>query len=197
MRKEYHVSKEQKAANHIVNLYEKMIHTGQEGRLVRLEVVEELLKLQKEDGSWKVISSLRGDSDYVVGYAFEPTYYATAALINYMNKENAADEKVKDALKRGLEFSGMRHLAGHGYDAVSQQLEALNIYKDAGLYSWLRANRAEYPEFDKMIEDIIFKYRRALFTGRTFSGWNQDFKEEFKKEVDDYEKAYDPYVWAH
>ena len=195
MKRENPIREAQKAAGHIKNLYEKMLYAEYKDRVSRRELAEELMGLQKEDGSWKVIGSLRCDMDAVVDFAFEPTYYATAALIHYMRKESVFDEKVKEALKRGLEFSMRRHLAGHGYEAVSQQLKALNIYKEAGLYSWLRENRTEYPEFDRMISNIIFKYRRGLYTGRTFADWDHDFKEEFQKEVDDYDNNYDPYVW--
>ena len=92
-----------------------------------------------------------------------------------------------------------RKLAGHGYDAVKQQLAALKIFKDAGLYEWMfrfdDSSDNIFHDFCGMIRDIIEGYRGRILSGNTRGDWNADYKEEFEKEVADFEERMVPYVW--
>ncbi len=195
MNRKYHVSREEQQVNEIKNLYEKMVCSENTERTLREKLAADLLKMQKEDGSWRVVESLQIESDCVIYYAFFPTYYATAALICHMNRDRKVSNQVFEALENGLEFAARIHLRGHGYDGTGQQLEALGIYKKAGLYPWLREKAALYPAFAGMIKDIIDKYRLNYYSGNTYSDWNVNFADAFKKEVDEYESMVNPSVW--
>ena len=180
------INREQGAVNRIMDLYEQVLRTGRNDIDYRAKLLQELLKLQKEDGSFSVISNYRVDMDIRVAYVYEPTYYATAAMMFIQTCDPShMREQERTALLRGLSFAEGRHLAGHGYEATKQQLQALRIYKDAGLYEWLRQFGDTAPSFASMINGIISHYREALENGRTISDWNVDFRQEFEKEVSD------------
>lgn len=178
----------------IQDLYRQMISTTAGDKEYRGKLCMEILSIQKEDGSFSLIDNYRCDSDIRVSYVYYPTYFCTAALI-YMANEDGMDENLQKSLKKGLIFSAGRKLTGHGYEAVDGQLEALKIYKDAGLYTWLRKNSRECTEFEKMIRTIIETYRVRLSSGKTVDGWNKDYALAFRQEVTDYEKEMTPKVW--
>ncbi len=197
-----HERAEVAAVNRIRCLYEEMIHLTPSDENYAEKLAKELTALQQDDGTWRVIPAMTFPMDIHVDYILMPTYYATAALMAYMNIKACRIEKAEDfskhysnTLRAGLQTAMERQLKGSGFEATSQQLEALNIYKDAGLYGWLAANQEDYPEFAAMIKGIIREYRRALETGHTYSDWNVDFSSAFKQEIEDYESGMTAYVW--
>ena len=190
------INKEQASVNRIKDLYEQTIRTGLHDTDYRAKLMHELLMLQKEDGSFSVIDNYRVDMDIRIFYVYEPTYYATAAMMYIQTRDNSRmSDREKAALLKGLSFVEGRHLSGHGYDATRQQLQALQIYKNAGLYDWLLQFGDTASAFISMINGIIERYREAVKTGRTISDWNVDFRQDFEKEVTDYEEAMVPEVW--
>lgn len=190
------INREQAAVNRIKGLYEQTIHTSLHDTDYRAKLMHELLMLQKKDGSFSVIDNNQVDMDIRIFYVYEPTYYATAAMMYIQTRDNAhMDDREKAALLKGLSFAEGRHLSGHGFDATRQQLQVLQIYKNAGLYDWLLEFGDTAPAFTAMINGIIEGYREAVKTGRTFSDWNVDFRKDFEKEVADYEEAMVPEVW--
>lgn len=195
MNRNYRVSEEEMKVNRIKGMYNMMISEGVE-QAVRSKLVRELLNLQKKDGSWSVIDDYRCDSDIRVVYVYEPTYYATAALI-YADLIDDYDMKSieKIALLKGLEFAKGRCLCGHGYRATESKINSLEIYKQAGLYQWMKKNENLAKEFCQMIQNIIEGFRKALITGQVYSDWQRNFRTEFEKEVMDYEEAMITYVW--
>ena len=202
MKHMYHkANQEQNAFAEIEKLYREIIALGANEQMYRSKLVDQLLRYQKEDGSWRVIDTLRGDSDYVIHYAFAPTYYATAALMYDMNcgkDENWAYEK---NFSKGLDFitgtkgRDRRCFPGHGFDAERDVLEALNIYKDAGLYQWMQRYGDRYDKFVAMIQSIIAGYREALRTGETYGGFGENFEERFWQEVQAFDTAMMEEVW--
>lgn len=190
------INKERAAVNRIKDLYEQTIRTGLHDTDYRTKLMHQLLMLQKEDGSFSVIDNYRIDMDIRIFYVYEPTYYATAAMMCIQTRDNShMSDRERAALLKGLSFAEGRYLSGHGYDATRQQLQALQIYKNAGLYDWLLQFGDTAPSFTSMIKGIIERYREAMKTGRTFSDWNVDFRQDFEKEVADYEEAMVPEVW--
>ena len=134
----------------ITRLYKDILRTGEEHRSELEEKIRKLLELQRDDGSWSALDDLRADTDYRIDFAYTPTYMATAALMHAMNL-GITERSVEESLRRGLTFARGRNLCGHGFEAVQGQLEALKIYKDAGLYEWMQKHADEYPEFTAMI----------------------------------------------
>ena len=190
------ISREQAAVEGIKNLYGQILGTGMYDTDYRAKLMHELMILQKEDGSFSVIDDYQVDADIRICYVYEPTYYATAAMMFIQTLDNShLTDKEKTALVKGLAFAEGRNLAGHGYEATRQQLQALQIYKKAGLYDWILQFGDTAPSFTAMVKMIIGHYREALQTGRTFSDWDVDFRNDFEKEAADYDEAMIPDVW--
>ncbi len=178
----------------IKELYEQMIQTLREDSIFRNEIFSELITYQKEDGSFSVIDDYRCDGDIRVAYVYYPTYYATAAIM-YMANMDGMTDKMRNALEKGLKFAMGRRLAGHGVSATEEQIEALNIYKTAGLYEWLSNHKKQFEAFDQLIGTIIEKYRECIRTGNVMHDWMVDFTESFQKEIDEYDDAMQEYIW--
>ena len=186
---------EETALNNIKKLYHEMLQSVSSNQEYRDKISAELLELQQEDGTWRVIENIHFPTDIRVEYVLIPTYYATAALMAYMNKGGELNEKEKDCLKIGLHAAVERKLNGSGYESTSYKLKALAVYKAAGLYEWMNRFGDQSPEFSDMVRDIIGGFQIGLMTGRTYSDWNVNFEKDFRKEVSDYEEALIPWVW--
>ncbi len=194
MEKKYVISKEEQAVNRIKELYQQMIHTDAADKEYRAKLAIEVINLQKTDGSFSVINDYNCDSDIRVAYVYFPTYYATAALMFKANLDGMCRE-LEAPMENGLLFATGRNLMGHGFTGVAQQLQTLNIYKDAGLYQWLTGNPKVCEKFNLMIKGIIEGYQNMLSQKNTISDWNVDFAEQFQQEVDAYGDATIRYVW--
>ena len=172
---QHEINRETTQLNRIKAIYKSLISCEITNE-ARRELVCELLSMQNEDGSWGVTDAKKCDSDIRVCYIYFPTYYATAALMNTDLAENYSEHsQEKKALAKGLSFAMGRRLRGHGYDATHQMLDALRIYKNAGLYRWINLENNSSNAFCKLIRSIIAKMRDDVKTGNTVSGWNVDF----------------------
>ena len=161
----------------------------------RAELVDEFMKFRKPDGSFSTIDDYHIDSDCVVYFALIPTYSITAALV-YADLRGIGTKESREALLGGLKFAAeLRGLIGHGFDATNDLLEAIGIYKRAGIYKWLRKNEGRAPEFQAVISKRVLEMKHALAEGRVFSGWNEDYTKEFTREVEDFEREMYDYVW--
>ena len=200
MDRKMRTSREQETINRIRTLYEQIIALGTDECGCTHKLTKELMGFQKADGSFCVTAERPLDSDTRVGYYYEPTYYGAAALIHVMVIDcSKPDSAVEEALTRSLSVSMQRRLAGHGYDATRQRLDALKIFKDAGLYEWMSrlddSSNNISRDFCEMIQGIVSGFREAVLNGKTWSDWNVDFRESFEKEIEDYEESLVPYVW--
>lgn len=193
--KQYEMRTEVVEFNRIREIYETMLSDG-ENEKIRHALVKELLSKQQADGSWSVIETKACDSDVRVHYIYFPTYYATAALIcaDLFDKFSESSAE-KAALLKGLEVARGRELMGHGFDATRQMLDALAIYRNAGLYRWMyKDGNAQYA-FCDMIHERIAIMKNDVNNGKTISDWNVDFCEDYEREIADYDNADSPYIW--
>ena len=186
----------ERAYGRIKDIYKEVLSLNKGGEAYCGKLMTELLGMQKEDGSFAVINDCKVEADVRVGCIYFPTYYATAAIMHYDLLMNGQErQEIKTALLNGLNFATGRSLAGSGFSAVREQLEALKIYKDAGLYEWLSGNQKMAGKFGKMIHAIIEGYRESIRNGRTVCDWETEYKEEFAREIEEYEESMIPYVW--
>ncbi len=175
-------------------MYEEMLSATTTDKR-RVQMVEEFMRYHKPDGSFSTIDDYNIDSDCVVYYALIPTYSITAALV-YADLKGIRTDKSEDALLRGLKFAAeLRGLIGHGFDATHDLLEAIDIYKRAGIYRWLRKNDRKAPEFQRILSKRVLEMKHALAEGRVYAGWNENFSDEFTREVEDFERELYDYVW--
>ena len=184
---------EMRAMKRIEDLYGEMLRTNDPDYGIKIAL--QMVSLQSEDGSWGVIEGRCGDADVIVHLVYFPTYYATAAIMRCALLAEHLPESVERALHRGLEFARGRKLNGNGYDATADRLKALAVYKEAGLYDWMLMNENREKGFCDMIRAIVEGFRTALTTGSTRSDWNRDFREEFEREVAEYDEHMCRYVW--
>ena len=179
MKTNYNERREVRERDYLKEMYQTMISGKVETQELE-KMASYLVKGQKADGSWSVIDDYKVDSDIRVAYAYMPTYFATAALIAADLKVNFKKGSIeKNALVSGLIFATGRNLVGHGYDATASLLEAIAIYKNAGVYKWMRENREFAEEFCNMFEEHIQTFRHLVESGRTVSDWNRDFRNSF------------------
>lgn len=188
----YKKSAETLGVERIAGLYQKVLSCSDQHALKG--AVEEILKLQNEDGSWRVVADEVLPYDIVVEYVLFPTYYATAALMSVMLSGNAGDQCVAQ-LKKGLEVVTKYQFRGHGFIATKQLVDAFTIYREAGVYSWIVNYGDVCPEFGELVELVISFMRNALASNRVIFDWDTDFTDEFTREVEAYEKGMCEYVW--
>lgn len=200
MKKEMRVNREQERVKRIRDLYSQMLPCGNGDKDYTGKILKQLLAFQKEDGSFCVAVKIPAERDCRIYYYYEPTYYGAAALMHLMLDDCCTEDKiVREALSKALRVAMQRRLAGHGYDAVRQQLAALKIFKDAGLYEWMcrfdDSSDNIFHGFCEMVRDIIAGYRERILSGNTRGDWDVDFRKDFEEEVADYEEGMVPYVW--
>ncbi len=193
--KQYETRTEKIEFDSIKELYEMMLSANCSNENSRI-LIEKLLTKQKADGSWSVIERTMCDSDMRVDYIYFPTYYATAALMFADLKVNFPEGSAeREALLKGLNFARGRELMGHGFDAMRQMLDALIIYKNAGLYCWISEKRNVENAFCHLIHRKIAQMRVDIKNGNTVFDWSVDFKKDYEREIRDYDNVESPYVW--
>ncbi len=189
------IKAKQMKVERVKDLYKDMLATAPDAKKEREKIAAVLQSLQREDGSWRVIENLNIDSDARIEFAYLPTYYATAALMYLQNADGDQNEPIRECLERGLGFAILRKFAGHGFECIQGRLDALSIYKEAGMYPWMRKYGENYPEFSSIIRNINNGYRLDLINGNTRGDWDREFKEEFQREVDEYDSKAGQPVW--
>lgn len=200
MKREVRVNREQERVNRIRDLYSQILACGNDDKDHAGKILKQLLAFQKEDGSFCAADKIPAERDSRIYYYYLPTYYGAAALMHLMLGDCYTEDKtVREDLSKALQIAMQRKLAGHGFDAVRQQLAALKIFKDAGLYEWMcrfdDSSDSHFHGFCEMVREIIAGYRERILSGNTRGDWDVDFREEFEKEVADYEEGMVSYVW--
>ena len=182
----------------IKKLYNQILACEEDrtGRIEMQSFLTELLKYQKEDGSFSTIESYRCDGDIRVAYAYMPTFYATASMMYVdLHSESGLTRHEMEALIKGLKFAIGRQLVGHGFDGTDSLIKTLRIYAKAGMYKWINVRLEEGEEFKSVVDRHYKEFVKCVAEERTISDWNRDFSEEFKREIEDYEKHNEGYIW--
>ena len=194
----FNVEALQVKVNEIKIIYDRIVEckkTTGNTTLVEKSVMD-LLRYQKEDGSFRVIDSYQCDGDFRVEFAYMPTYYATAALMcadSYI--QGGLNKREMDCLKKGLHFAIGRQLFGHGFEATKTLIQTLRIYAKAGMYEWINFHAKEAAEFKAVIDRHYTNFVKCIAEEKTCSDWNRDFVDEYKQEIADYERFNPAYVW--
>ena len=130
MKREVRVNREQERVNRIRDLYSQILASGIGDRDYAGKVLKQLLAFQKEDGSFCAADKIPAERDSRIYYYYLPTYYGAAALMHLMLGDCYTEDKtVREDLSKALQIAMQRKLAGHGFDAVRQQLAALKIFQ--------------------------------------------------------------------
>jgi hypothetical protein len=142
---------------------------------------EELCAFQDEDGSFKLLDSYEVPGDARVDFCHTPTYIGSAIL---MKKYLDGEVSLKDKLEKALGASLKSGLLGHGYDAESGRISAMNIFIKGGLREFLENHYYICPEFHDLVHNIVHQYNSNLFWGHTKGTWGEDYASEWQEIVD-------------
>lgn len=139
-------------------------------------------------GSWSVAPNDDAmDSDARVEFIFVPTYIAVATLSRVTCEFPLLPPTIPtylDALKKGMVFSALRGLAGHGYEADLGAIEALRILS-MGRVPWLLHRHAAFcPELRSAIDGVANDMARRLVQGTAVGAWGEDYSEGFRSAVE-------------
>ena len=109
-----------------------------------IENLKIILDFQDKNGSFNLINDTHIPSDARVDFQHMPTYICTAILMKtYLTTDSKLTQKIETPLRKGLRHSCRRNLKGHGYEALKGQIEALNIFMEAGLREFIDLHRSE------------------------------------------------------
>ena len=145
------------------------------------ENIDTVLDFQDSDGSFKLFDSYRIPSDAVVDFCYMPTYICTAILMKaYMTGSSNLALKLKKPLSKALEKSCARNLRGHGFEALKQQIEALNIFMKGGLREFIDLHPDVCPKFTEMIGSIAAKFSERVSGGDFIGPWNRSYEKEIR-----------------
>lgn len=141
-----------------------------------------ILDFQDKNGSFNLITDAHIPSDARVDFQHTPTYICTAILMKtYLTTDSKLTKKIEKPLQKGLKQCCARNLKGHGYEVLQGQIEALNIFMEAGLREFIDLHKDLNSKFTKMIEEIqtqFFNYeKQENFTGP----WQENYKDDILK----------------
>ena len=158
----------------------------QSGKLTESEILEFItshLALQDENGYWGLIDPEKAPSDVRVDYFYIPTYISTAILMRCQLDHQAVAAQIDGfdlALYKALKASLGRSFQGHGYDDIAGVLEVLTIFHEGGGERFIAENNL-LQEFSDAVNGWLSFFRKALETGKTKGGWDEDYSGSYEK----------------
>ena len=149
------------------------------------------IALQDENGFWALVDPQEVPSDIRVLYFYIPTYISTAILIRsrldypmIVNEISGFDE----ALSKGLLASTSRSFKGHGIYDMAGVIEALTIFQKGGVKRFLKGNTV-CSEFSELVRNWLSFFHKALQSGNTTAGWQEDYSEKYRSILSLYEEG--------
>ena len=106
-------------------------------------------KKRNHEGFWTLFEISEMPGDAVTDFAFMPTYFATAILIDSVLKDEklCRRDSIAESLNLGLEAAARSKFSGHGYEGADFFTEAFSIYHRADVYSFVLNYPSFCPEF--------------------------------------------------
>ena len=145
------------------------------------ENLDVIVDFQDSDGSFKLFDTFKIPSDARVDFCYTPTYLCCAILMKAcLSDSDSFTFKKKAALAEGLKISTARNLAGHGYEGLKGQIEAVNIFIKGGLNEFLDLYPDLCPEFTGMISQIASKFAKMEAEGNFLEPWGESYEDEIK-----------------
>lgn len=138
-----------------------------------------IIDFQNLDGSFKLLDSDEVPIDAKVDFCLTPTYLCTAILM----KACLADSKafsLNEALSKGLEKSCAKGFNGHGFEALKGQIEAINIFMNAGVREFIDIYPEICPEFTQIIGTIVSRFQKWECRGKFTGPWGESYEDEIR-----------------
>ena len=142
------------------------------------ENLHEILEFQKESGSFAVVDNEYIESDGRVCHVYNPTYICCQILMKAILAEKYG-LNIKDALKKGLDFSCGRMLKGQGYDDIPEQINNIKQFLKCGLTEFFVKYENLSPQFSAMVVLIMASYAKSIDDCRVWLPYGQDCSMDF------------------
>jgi len=160
-----------------------------------LETVMDIVASQRTDApknvdlSWCLdVDPTRMPSDARVDFMYEPTYIIVSILtyikVHYPDIATKLDN-LDDTLKKGMHFSTLRNLRGHGYEAEEGLRDAIYYLHLGGVPEFLNENKFFQYDLYRLLKGICKEKVYLLALNETVAGWNRDYRKEYE-EITDY-----------
>ena len=158
------------------------------------ETMKDLMKRQRTDLkhprnlSWCLPEDDSGMcSEARVDFMYEPTYIVVSIMTYVKVHYPAVVESIggyDGVLKKGMRFSTMRNLSGHGYESLDGTAEAVRIFDLGGVPAFLEENKFFCFDLYRLLKNIYRNIVHNLARGTTIAGWNKDYKKEMEAIAD-------------
>ena len=158
------------------------------------ETVKDLMKRQRtslkhpRNLSWCLPEDDSGMcSEARVDFMYEPTYIVVSIMTYVKVHYPAVVESIggyDGVLKKGMRFSTMRNLSGHGYESLDGTAEAVRIFDLGGVPAFLEENKFFCFDLYRLLKNIYRNIVHNLARGTTIAGWNKDYKKEMEAIAD-------------
>ncbi|HOO33330.1 MAG TPA: hypothetical protein PK466_07790 [Thermotogota bacterium] len=155
-----------------------------------LETVMDLVASQRTDLpknvalSWCLALDPVMPSDARVDFMYEPTYIVVSILtsikVNYPYIAKQI-ENFDEAMKKGMHFSTLRRLRGHGYEAEDGLRDAIYYLHLGGVPEFLNENKRFQYNLYCLLKNICKEKRHLLAVNQTVAGWNKDYRREYEE----------------
>ena len=142
-----------------------------------------VLRFQAEDGSFNLLDSFRVPGDARVDFCYMPTYICTAIIMKALMFDNSTVENT-EMLGRALQACCGRRLGGHGYDSISGMLDAVDVFKRAGVREFLLYHPEVCLDFSDMMAEIIDDIMCRAICGDTLGTWGEDHSDMIYSHAD-------------
>ena len=158
------------------------------------ETMKDLMKRQRTDLkhprnlSWCLPEDDSGMcSEARVDFMYEPTYIVVSIMTYVKVHYPDVVESIggyDGVLKKGMRFSTMRNLSGHGYESLDGTAEAVRIFDLGGVPAFLEENKFFCFDLYRLLKNIYRNIVHNLARGTTIAGWNKDYKKEMEAIAD-------------
>ncbi len=157
-------------------------------------VIADLIAQQDEDGFLGFVDPRRVSSEIRVDLYYVPTYLCAAILMKCWLDYPVAASRISgftEVFRKALSASTKRSFKGHGFDDIYGVLNALEIFHKGGAARFISSDTVICPEFNETVTKWLASFKKALETGNTLAGWDQDYSEKYRKILSLYDSLSD------
>jgi hypothetical protein len=121
-------------------------------------------------------------NDAYIEFIHHTSAYITGRLINELLKDNL-DDKGKDVLKKAFDYFSRTIRAGHGYYAIYDQMETMNIFLDFNVLDLFSSNEEIAKTFMDAFESFASDLKKDLKDSKYHTVWGGSYKKELRNLV--------------
>ncbi len=157
-------------------------------------IIADLIAQQDEDGFLGFVDPRKVSSEIRVDLYYVPTYLCAAILMKCWLDYPVTASRVSgftEAFGKALSASAKRSFKGHGFDDIYGVLYALEIFHKGGAARFISRDASICPEFNETVTKWLASFKKALETGNTKAGWDQDYSKKYRKILSLYDSLSD------